>query len=168
MRRIEMLKKSINRNKWFLLVSAVILCFVLAACSDQYMASYNPAVDNFNAALHAFNQQQDAYTADNSQFSNPDWQSKTKKALADLDASAKVMAGTDPSNVPSQYANLDAITKQISAAVGQLVATYNQAIDQQDQSASTISKINTEIDTLSSLVGQQSAEIDKVNGTTTP
>jgi hypothetical protein len=157
-----MFTNTIHRSKRGLLILAVALCFLLAACSDQYLNNFNSRIDTFNNALNAFNKQVDAYNKDNTQFANTDWQSKTKQDLADLNAAAKVLASTDASQVPSQYANIDAETKQIANETEQLVTIYNQAIDQQD--TSMVSQANAYIDTITSLIGQINAEMQKING----
>lgn len=149
-------------KKLVLVLLVGVSMLALTACGSSYADQFNTRIDNFNQALTTFNNQVDAVNQDNSQFSNADWQSALKQSLADLNASAGVLAGTDPSDVPSEYSNVDAIAKQIPVHTEKLLTIYNQAIDQQD--ISMISEANAHVDTITSLIGQINDELKKING----
>jgi len=143
----------------FIVVAAVLALSLSGCADDKYVESLNPALENFNAGLAAFNAQVDQLNQDNAVVSDPTWQSDTKSALDKLDKAGKAFASLP--EAPDRLKAVDALVKQVAFETNTVVTLYTQLINNQDMSQ--VDAANTHVTNLSNLVGQINDEIDKAN-----
>ncbi len=153
-----MISKLASKSMFIALVA--VLALSLSSCADdKYVESLNPALENFNAGLAAFNAQVDQLNQDNAVVSDPTWQSDTKSALDKLDKAGKAFASLP--EAPDRLKAVDALVKQVAFETNTVVTLYTQLINNQDMSQ--VDAANAHVTNITNLVGQINDEIDKAN-----
>ncbi len=150
----------LSKNKFFLPVLLLIIAFALTACSDAYIEAFNPAIDQLNEAVSGINTQLDVINADNAKFTDPEWVSDTKSALAVLRGAGQTLKNL-PAPDSSDYNRLNSLAGQIGDAAIGFADSLGKAIDSGD--ISNTNEADDYMNKINELMPQINAEVDRIN-----